>query len=312
MFRIGMLGTWHVHTEGYAREFKNTGKCVISAVWDHDEKRGKELAEKLGSEYFSDIDAFLASGLDGVCCCAETNIHPEVLIKAAKAGVNIFTEKVLAATVEDALKTADEIKKSGVKFCISFPWRSRGDFLWIKEKVDSGFFGDISYVRMHNTHDGVSRGWLPGNFLDPVPTCGGAMMDLGAHPMYMLNWLLGEPESVSSTFTNFMCETVEDNCISVLKYKNGAIGVSETSFVASRDPFKLEVVGTKGTVMTGWADGRLCYNTGDGWVYPNLPKNAPKPVEMFVEELSGGEKSVYGIDDAVALTKTMAAAYAAR
>lgn len=310
MLKIGMLGTWHVHTEGYAREFKNTGKCEISAVWDHDAVRGKEKADKLGCAFYDDLDAFLASGLDGVCCCTETNLHPEVLTKAARTGVNIFTEKVLAATVGDAERVADEIKKSGVKFCISFPWRSRGDFRWIKEKVDEGLFGDISYMRMHNSHDGVSSGWLPAGFLDPVPTCGGAMMDLGAHGMYMLNWIMGEPAGVNSSFTNFMCKTVEDNCVSVLTYKNGAIGVSETSFVAHRDPFKLEISGTKGSVLCGWDDGRMCYNLGDGWVYPNIPKNAPSPVEMFVDDVLGGEKSEYGVDDAVMLTKTMAAAYA--
>ena len=312
MLKIGMLGAWHVHTDGYAREFKNTGECEIAAVWDHNEERGKKTAEESGCVYYSDLRAFLSSGLDGVCCCSETNLHPELLIKAAQAGLAIFTEKVLAASLEDAEKIADAVKKSGVPFCISFPWRSRGDFIWLKNKIDEGFFGDISYVRMHNAHSGVSSGWLPDSFLDPVPTCGGAMMDLGAHPMYLLNWFLGEAEEISSTFTNFMCKTVEDNCVSVLRYKNGAIGVSETSFVAFKDPFKLEIVGTKGSALSGWADNRLCFNTGDGWMYPDVPSGALSPVKMFVNELLGGEKSLYGIDDAVALTKTMAAAYAAK
>lgn len=310
MLKIGMLGTWHVHTEGYAREFKNTGNAEISAVWDHDEVRGREKAAKIGCEFIADLDEFLSSGLDGVCCCTETNLHPEVLIKAAKAGVNIFTEKVLAAAIDDAEKVADVIKSSGVKFCISFPWRSRGDFRWIKQKVGEGFFGDITYMRMHNSHDGVSSGWLPAGFLDPVPTCGGAMMDLGAHGMYLLNWIMGEPAKVTSVFTNCMCNTVEDNCVSVVAYKNGAIGVNETSFVARRDPFKLELSGTKGSVLCGGDSGRLCYNIGDGWVYPDVPKNAPSPVEQFVDDVLGGEKSEYGVEDAVLLTKTMAAAYA--
>lgn len=312
MLKIGMLGTWHVHTDHYAEEFKKTGKCEIAAVWDHDAVRGREKADSIGCAFYDDLDAFLSSGLDGVCCCAETNLHAEVLIKAARAGVNIFTEKVLTATVEDAEKVAREVKENGVKFCISFPWRSRGDFRWIKAKVDEGLFGDVSYVRMHNAHNGVSAGWLPASFLDPVPTCGGAMMDLGAHGMYTLNWLLGEPVSVSSTFTNFMCKTVEDNCVSSIAYKSGAIGVSETSFVASCDPFKLELTGTRGSVLCGWSDGRLCYNVGDGWVYPNIPRDAKTPIEMFVDDILGGEKAEYGIEDAVLLTKTMAAAYAVK
>lgn len=81
MLKIGMLGTWHVHTEGYAREFKNTGKCDISAVWDHDAVRGKEKADKLGCAFYDDLDAFLASSLDGVCAARRRICIPKCLQK---------------------------------------------------------------------------------------------------------------------------------------------------------------------------------------------------------------------------------------
>ena len=93
MLKIGMLGTWHVHTDHYAEEFKKTGKCEIAAVWDHDAVRGREKADSIGCAFYDDLDAFLSSGLDGVCCCAETNLHAEVLIKAARAGVNILPKR---------------------------------------------------------------------------------------------------------------------------------------------------------------------------------------------------------------------------
>ena len=83
------------------------------------------------------------------------------------------------------------------------------------------------------------------------------MMDLGAHGMYLLNWLMGEPEKCTSVFTNCMCDSVEDNCVSVFSYKNGAIGVSETGFVTGRNPFELEIAGTKGTILAGGVFDKL-------------------------------------------------------
>lgn len=309
MIKLGLAGTWHVHFKGYVRQFLDTGKCELACLWDPDAEKAAAAGEELGIPATNDIDAFFKEDFDAVMVCCETVLHPQVYLKAAAAKKHIFTEKVLTEKPEDAIKVQKAVEESGVKFCISFPWRSRADFLWIKNAVDSGLLGEISSVRMRNAHNGVSAGWLPAGFLDREITCGGAMMDLGAHSMYILNWLLGEPQAATSVFTNMLCKSVEDNCVSVLKYKSGAVGINETAFVAQNDPFSLEVCGTKGTALCGWDSDRLTVNTGNGWEQPDLPENAPTPVQLFVGGILGENEIPYGIEDAVELTKTMWLAY---
>ncbi len=75
------------------------------------------------------------------------------------------------------------------------------------------------------------------------------MIDLGAHPMYTLNWFMGEPKSVVSMFTQVTNRGVEDNAVSVIEFANGAIGVSETGFVTTGMPYVLEMSGTQGSLM---------------------------------------------------------------
>lgn len=309
MIKLGLAGTWHVHFGGYVREFLSRGDVEITALWDPDENTAKEKAAELGCDYTTELNEFYNMDFDAVMVCAATNIHKEVLIGAAKANKHIFTEKVLTASLSDAQEVKKAVDEAGIKFCISFPWRTRADFLWIKEALSNEIIGQVTYMRMRNAHDGVSRGWLPPSFLDPVPTCGGAMMDLGAHGMYLLNWFMGEPEKCTSVFTNCMCNTVEDNCVSVFSYKNGAIGVSETGFVTGRNPFELEIAGTKGTILAGGVFDKLCYNNGDGWCYPNLGKGSKSAINSFCDAIINGEDTLFGIDDAVALTKTMEMAY---
>ena len=97
MLRVAMLSKWHVHAEGYARDFLKTGKAEITAVWDEKPERGAEWAQRLGCDFESDLDKLLArEDVDAVCCCTPTTMHTDVLIRAAKAGKHIFTEKVLA------------------------------------------------------------------------------------------------------------------------------------------------------------------------------------------------------------------------
>ncbi len=310
MINIALVGTWHVHFEGYANTILDNPLCKITAIWDNNKESALHYAKQYNCEYVEDYDQLLQrTDVDGILVCTSTDLHHTVMKKAAQAGKHIFTEKVLCFTEADALDVAKTVKENGVKFCISFPWRTRGDFLWIKDAVDNGLVGEINYCRMRNAHNGAGAGWLPQTFYDREACGGGAMMDLGAHSMYILNWLMGEPEKASSAFTNVMVDSVEDNAVTVLTYKNGAIGVSETGFVAPNNPFQLEIVGSKGTILAGGFMNKVCYNIGDGWVFPKVPDNTKSPMQTWIDAIETDSPIPYGIDDAVALSKTMELAY---
>ena len=310
MINIGLVGTWHVHFNGYAKEAQSKENCKITALWDCDIEKGKEAAEKFGCDFVADYDEFLKrSDVDAIICCTSTDMHKEILSKAADAGKHIFTEKVLCFTEKDALEVAEHINKSKVKFCISFPWRSRGDFNWIKNAVDEGLIGKVNYCRMRNAHNGAGAGWLPQTFYDKEKCGGGAMMDLGAHSMYFMNWIMGRPVSASSAFTHVMVDSVEDNAVTILTYEGGAIAVSETGFVAPFNPFELELVGDKGTILAGGFTDKTCYNIGDGWVFPKTDCGRPGPMDLWISDILNDTNESYGVDDAVALSATMEIAY---
>ena len=310
MINVALVGTWHVHFDGYARDIAKKENCKITCVWSESAEEGMAAAEKYSCKYVADYDALLArKDVDAVQVCTSTKLHKEIMIKAANAGKHIFTEKVLCFTEKDALEVADAVKKNNVKFCISFPWRSRGDFNWIKQAVDSKLIGDVSYFRMRNAHSGASNHWLPASFYDADACGGGAMMDLGAHSMYTLNWIMGVPVKASSAFTHVMVDSVEDNAVTLLTYENGAVGVSETGFVTDNNPFEIEVAGTKGTILCGGFMDKTCYNIGEGWVFPRIPEGLPSPMDMWVNAIENGGEISCGIDDAVALSRTMEMAY---
>ena len=310
MLKVALVGTWHVHFEGYARQTAANPNCCITALWDPDPVAGKAAAEKFQCDFVADYDELLArADVDAVQVCTATNQHKDVIKKAALAGKHIFTEKVLCFNEADALEVAEAVKQSGVKFCISYPWKTRSDFLWVKSAVDSGLIGQVNYCRMRNAHNGASAEWLPATFYDAESCGGGAMMDLGAHSMYILHWLLGMPEKASSAFTHVKVDSVEDNAVTVFTYPSGAIGVSETGFVAEQNPFELELVGSKGTILSGGFLDKTCYNIGEGWVFPRLPQAAPSPLDCWVDGILNGTPIPYGIDDAVALSKLMEMAY---
>ena len=320
MLKVAMLSRWHVHADGYAQEFQSRDDVKLTVVWDEEPDKGREFAKKFGADFEPDLDKLLQrDDVDAVCVDAPTNMHLEVLIKSAKAGKHIFTEKVLALTNTEAAEIRKAIEESGVKFCISFPHRTFPHNLFAKKVMDEKILGDVNYMRVRNAHNGASAGWLPAHFYDEEQCGGGAMIDLGAHPMYLIPWIMGKPAEVASAFTYVTDHAVEDNAVTIMKYENGSIAVSETGFVTGFNPFILELHGTEGSLMITDTKVKINAaklnekNTGyGGWLKPgHLPEALPSAITQFVEGVLYGKEIIFGMDEAVELTEMMDAAYRA-
>lgn len=312
--KIAIVGAWHVHTMEYGEAVLQNPGAELVCLWDDEEARGKATAEKLGIPFEPDLNKIWANPeIDGVQITTATCQHREVLLAAAAAGKHIFTEKVLAFTMEDAEEIAAAVKSSGVKFTISYPHKTFPTLKAAKELVDSGKLGQITYARVRDAHNGSTAGWLPPHFYDAAQTGGGAMIDLGAHPMYTLNWFMGEPKSIVSMFTEVTHKGVEDNAVSVIEFANGAIGVSETGFVTNGMPYVLEMSGTKGSLMVhNDILEYSCEETGNRLVQKtDLPQPGTMPIDGWIAAVNEGGDAPNGIDDAVALTKFMVGAYEA-
>ncbi len=302
MLRVAMLSKWHVHADGYAKDFLKTGKAEITAVWDEKPERGREWAESLGVDFEADLDKLLArDDVDAVCCCTPTTMHTDVLVRAAKAGKHIFTEKTLACTVAECREIEKAVEESGVTFVISFPHKAWPAVRFAKEHIENGDFGKVTNVRIRNAHNGVSGNWLPDYWFVKEDCAGGAMMDLGCHPMYLLAYLCGKPKKITGIANSVLGTPVDENAISVIEFESGAIGVSETSFLAFSSPYTIEVHGTDGIFLWRGNDD-IKYKTTEtaklnkGFITPdNLPKAGDYPIDSFVDACLNGTGSPAGI-----------------
>ena len=309
-----LVGCWHVHARDYANQLNSIESTKLCAVWDENAEWSKSLAADYNIPCASSLDEILNDkNIDAVVISTATSAHTDIMIKCANAGKHIFTEKVLTLTLKDALAVKDAVVKNNVKFCISYPHRVMAHNLRAKEILESGKLGEVSYMRVRNAHGGESAGWLPPHFYNMPETGGGAMVDLGAHPMYLCLWLMGRPKAVRSTYTEFKggFEThgLDNNDVCVLEYANGAIAVSETGFVTGNDPFVLEMSGTKGHLHITNSELKFYDSEAKAWVTPSLNGGATRPMEQWANEICGTGTCEFGIDDAVALTELMEASY---
>lgn len=313
MFNAALISGWHVHAMEYAEAFSKIPGCRVAAVYDDDAERGHYFSEKLNCPYFDSAEAALSvPGVTAGLLNSPTNEHLPLIELMARLGKHIFTEKVLTTTYAEAQKAQAAVEKAGVTFAISFPHLGRPEVRAARDILASGRLGQVSYARVRNAHNGASAGWLPPHFYDKQACGGGAMMDLGAHPMYTLAALLGRPQTAQSLFTRVTGKAVEDNAVTLLQFPGGAIGVSETGFLSSNNPYTLELSGTKGSLLLH-ESLRVCDEVTQGkWEEVRaLPAALPSPLLMWARAVMGdGEvPDDLGMNAAVRLSALMDAAY---
>ena len=253
--KVAIYGVWHVHAPGYTKTAMEHGEVV--GFYEKNDELAEEFARNFQIPRFATPEELLASEAEGVIVCSASSDHAEDMIKIAEAGKHIFTEKVLALTDGDCDLIEQAVAESGVTFVISLFQKYLGSRIAVKEIAASGELGKLNYMRFRNCHSGSTKNWLPDHFYNAEQCGGGAMIDLGAHGMYLTEWIMGMPVKASSAFT-VACDMpevkarnkdgVEDNAVTVMSFENGAIAVNETGFVSNYSPVTLEVFGEEGYV----------------------------------------------------------------
>lgn len=314
--RIGKISFWHVHAWDYTKQAQDHEDTVIAAVWDEDHERGKKAADSLNVPFFDSLDDMLAQkDIDAVIVDAPTNMHRDVLVAAAKAGKHIFTEKVIAPTLKEVNEIMTAVSKNEVKLTVSLPRLNDGYTLSIQEILNQELLGEITYVRVRLSHNGATANWLPDHFYSLEQCGGGALIDLGCHPMYLTKLFLGQDVTgVSANFGYVTGKEVEDNAVVTLLTDSGAIGVVEAGFVNSHSPFTIEVHGTEGTLLYGTPEDKLLLRTNRAtdrekdWTEIALHTNRESAFHQWVNHIQNNTLAAQNIQKAVELTGLMEAA----
>ena len=315
MVHILMLSKWHVHARDYAAFIQQQPDARITCVWDEDAARGADWAAELGVPFEADLNqALQRADVDAVVVDTPTAMHREVMVKAARAGKHIFTEKALATTVEDCEAIAAAIREAGVKFCISFPQLTSPLIQLCRQALDEGLLGRAHYLRFRMAHNGALAGWLPEYWYEVKDAGGGAMMDLGCHPLYVASHLLGKPARITSMFNNSVAPGgVDDNAVTVVEFDSKALAVLETGFISPYNGDCFELLGTEGAIVS--TRGQISMRSSrvqEGWYIPNqVPAPQPPALRQWLDGIQTGSPIPFGLDKAKALTVLLENAYRA-
>jgi predicted dehydrogenase len=255
VIRIAILSFAHYHANFWAEAFLEEPDVQVAAIWDDDETRGREAAQKFGAPFVPSLDDAIGAA-DAVAICSENSRHADLAEAAASAGRPILCEKPIAATLAQADRIVDAVAASGVLYMQSFPKRLDPVSHELKATIESGRLGRLHLVRIRHGHFyGLADDFRDRWYVDPDLGGGGALLDEGVHAADLLCWLFGMPESVVAVAANVLPGLkVEDGATAVYSYPDGMTAEIASSFLFAAADTSIEVYGTRGTVLVSGVD----------------------------------------------------------
>ena len=256
----------------------------------------EELAKKYGEKYkvpwFTDMHQMMKemeNQIDVVSILTESGNHAQHTIEIAAYGKHIVVEKPMALTLDSAdamIKACDE---AGIKMFIVKQNRYNLPVQKLRESLENNRFGKlvmgtvrVRWCRPQEYYD--QDEWRGTWAMD-----GGVFSNQASHHVDLLEWMLGEPESVFAMSRTALVDIeTEDTGIAVIKFQNGALGIVEaTNATRPKDlEGSLSILGEKGTVEIGG----FAVNEMKTW---NFTEEQPGDSEVL-EKFKENPPDVYG------------------
>lgn len=249
--KIAVLGTGRigrVHIENISAHVKELEIKTVADPFMTPE--GEEFVRSCGVPCITkDVDSvFEDPQIEAVLICTPSNIHADMIAKAAKAGKHIFCEKPVDHSVKRVKEALAIVREAGVKMQIGFNRRFDHNHRAVRDAVQSGKIGDPHILRIS------SRDPAPPT-IEYVKSSGGIFYDMMIHDFDMIRFLAGcEATEVYARGAVLIDPEIGevgdvDTAVVTLTFENGAIGVIDNSrqAVYGYDQ-RIEVFGSGGSV----------------------------------------------------------------
>ena len=262
----------------------------LTAVCDNIIDKAKKIAKQFDVPAYENMDEMMKSeSIDVVVVLTPSGLHAKHVVNLSKYGKHIMVEKPMALTIEDTENMIYACDENNIKLFVIKQNRFNVPVVKLREALESGRFGKLSlgtvrvrWARHQTYYDQDS--WRGTWAMD-----GGVLTNQASHHVDMLEWMMGDVESVFAKMTTALADIeTEDTAIVTLKFKNGALGIIEAT-TATR-PANLEgsisILGEKGTVVVGG----VAVNKMQTWIFEDEQDGDAN----VLEEFSVNPPNVYG------------------
>lgn len=250
--KVGLVGTGRYAVK-HAAALKQLRNVSLIGVVGSSAEKSASFAKRFGIKAYADYESMLRDNEIDIIDLVVPNKQQEIYtLLAAQAKKHILIAKPMATNVNAAKEMIEVCRQNNVLLSVIFPRRSEKIINKVKLMLDRRELGDIflvnAAIRWQRDKDYFKKFKWRG---DLSQAGGGVMIDQAIHMVDLVQWLVGEIDTVSakSSCSNPGVE-VENNCVSALHFKNGAIGaLSASTAVKKKIPDMIEIHGTEGSII---------------------------------------------------------------
>jgi predicted dehydrogenase len=293
--RIGIIGTGKWTQVAHIPAFSRCDNAKVVAICGHDLDRTREVAKKYNIPFAcTDRKELLKrSDVDAVDITTSTSQHFQAALDAIDAGKPILCEKPLAPTYKEGRILSEKAAAKNIATMMGFTFRYSPVILRMKEMIKEGFVGTPFHLNGFEQNSQFINPNTPFRW-NPDPNSKkimpGSLEEYGAHLIDLSLWMMGDLNSVVGYMGNFFPQrhirdsdkmlpiNIEDGCVWLGKFVNGAVATFQTSFIAigGYPGIEIRVYGSKGALIA-----RLVEEFG---VTETLQAATPDKVEFVPQE----------------------------
>lgn len=239
----------------------------------------------------TDLDAALAHKPDAVIVSNPTALHLDIALPAARAGCHLFLEKPVAASIDERVKTLQEVAgQAGIQVLVGFQFRFHPVLNQVKALLASTSLGRVYSFRAHWGE--YLPGWHPWEDYRQGYAArrdlGGGVVNTLCHPLDYVRWLFGDVVSISA-LTGQVSELeldVEDAAEITLAMAQDVIGSIHLDYYQRPAEHRLSIACERGSVHWDNATGMAQVYRPDQahWQAIEPPEGFARN-DLFLEEM---------------------------
>jgi predicted dehydrogenase len=230
MATFALLGCAHPHSRMHLNTLRLSSKVERIWLWDPDRAAAEALAAHAGEKLAGatdDLPTALQDEVGFALVCRRNDESPEAVVRAARAGKHVLSEKPMATTAARLRPVLEEVREAGVALGVCYPWRCHPAAQDLRALIRRGLLGRLMAVEARMVTSQV-RFRDPSHWLfTQVHGGGGILHWLGCHFFDLLRYLLQDEVTHVSALTGVLGDCpieVEDTAAVSMRWASGALG----------------------------------------------------------------------------------------
>ncbi|MBS4224985.1 Gfo/Idh/MocA family protein [Lederbergia citrea] len=258
--RFGLIGCGYISKRHLFALVSSKG-TLLTAVSDLNHERMEEAKKYyqtlLGQEYpikiYKNYQEMLEDEhIDAVIISSFSGLHAQMANAALLASKHVVLEKPMALSIKESNELIHQAQKQKKELMICHQLRFMPIMQRIKKIIDDGKLGrlllGVCSIRINRSPEYYSLASWRGKW----ESDGGMLINQGIHVIDLLQWFLGDVETVYGETIQYLSQLkeTEDIAVGVISFRNQAKGIIEANIVTQPNNlgYSLSIFGEKGTI----------------------------------------------------------------